>query len=73
MTNHAGNAQAALGDNATVIEVAPVKIRIGHDGTTRHFIEGDVLGRQVRGARDDHGVAHALRVLQRPAERLHAA
>ena len=73
MANHAGDAQAALRNHAMVIEMPPMKVGVGDDGAACHFIEGDVLGRQVRGARHDHGVAHALRVLQRPAQRLHAA
>ena len=73
VTDHAGNAQAALRNHAMVIEMPPMKVGVGDDGAACHFIEGDVLGRQVRGARNDHGVAHALRVLQRPAKRLHAA
>ena len=73
MANHAGNAQPALGYNAMLIKMTPMKVGVGHDGAARHFIESNVLRRQVRGARHDHSVAHTLRVLQRPAQRLHAA
>ena len=73
MADHARDAQASLGYHAVAVEVPAVEVRIGHDGAARHFVEGDVLGREVRGAGHHHGVAHAPGVLQRPAQRLHAA
>jgi hypothetical protein len=73
VADHSRDAQAALGDHAVLVEVAAVEVGVGHDGAARHLVEGDVLGREVGRAGHHHGVAHALRVLQRPRQRLHAA
>ena len=55
------------------VKVAAMKVGIGHDGASRHFIEGDVLGREVGRTGYHHGMTHALWVLQGPAQGLHAA
>ncbi len=73
VADHAGDAQAALGHHAVRVEVAAVEVRVGHDGAPRDLVEGDVLGREIGCARHHDGMAHALRVLQRPRQRLHAA
>ncbi len=72
MTDHARDAQAATGHHAMGVEVALVEVGVGDDGLARHLVEGDVLRRQVGRSGHGHAVAHAFRVLQRPAQRLHA-
>ena len=71
--DHAGNAQAAFGHHAMGVKVTAMKVGVGHDGTARHLVESDVLGIQIRRAGHHHRVLDALRVLQRPAQGLHAA
>ena len=73
MADHAGDAQAAFGHHAVLVEVAAMEIGVGDDGAAGHFVEGDVLGGEVGRAGNDHRVAQPIRVLQRPAQRLHAA
>ena len=73
VADHARDAQAPLGHHALGVEVAAVKIRVGDDGAACDLVEGDVLGRQVRRAGYHQGMFDALGVLQRPAQRLHAA
>ena len=53
--------------------MAAVEIRVGDDGATRHLVEGNVLGVQIRRAGHHHGMAHALGIAQRPGQGLHAA
>ena len=72
MPDHPGDAQAAPGQGALAQVVAAVKIRVGHDGAPCDFVESDVLGREVGCAGHHHGVAHPVRVLQGPAQGLHA-
>ena len=72
VADHARHAQAALGDQAVGVEVAAVEVGVGDDGAAGHLVEGDVLRRQVGRRGHGHAVAHALRVTQRPAQRLHA-
>ena len=71
VTDHAGDAQAALGYHAMRVKIPAVKIRIGHDGPARHFVEGNILGRQIGRAGHHDSVAHPARVLQGPGKRLH--
>ena len=73
VANHAGNAQAAFGHGAVLVKMTAMKVGVGDDGTARHFVEGYVLSGQVGCTGDHYGVAHPVRVLQRPAQRLHAA
>ncbi len=73
MANHAGDAQAALGQHAVLAVVAAVKVGVGHDGAARDLVEGNVFRRQVGGAGHHHRVTHAFGVLQGPAQGLHAA
>ena len=53
--------------------MAAVEVGVGDDGAPRDLVEGDVLRRQVGRGRHRDAVAHALRVAQRPRQRLHAA
>ncbi|MDF2462018.1 MAG: hypothetical protein K0Q43_253 [Ramlibacter sp.] len=73
MADHACDAQAALRDHAVFVEVAAMEIRVGDDRAACDFVEGDVLGREVRRTRHHDRVAHAPGVLQRPRQCLHAA
>ena len=73
VTDHAGDAQAAFWNNTVLIEMATMEIGIGHDRAARHFVEGDVLGREIGRTGHHHGVADPARVLQRPGQCLHAA
>ena len=54
------------------IKMAFMKVWIGHDGATRDFIECDVLCGQVGRTGNHHSMAHAIRMLQCPAQGLHA-
>ena len=72
MADHAGNAQAAMGNGAVAQVMTGVEVGVGHDGTASHLIECDVFCRQVGGTGHHHRVAHALGVLQGPAQGLHA-
>ncbi|MPM78721.1 hypothetical protein SDC9_125732 [bioreactor metagenome] len=72
VTDHARDAQAAPGHDVVCIEIAAVEIRIGDDGAARHLVEGNVLGIEVGRARHHHRVPHAVGILQRPRQRLHA-
>ena len=73
MADHARDAQAARRHHALVVVVAAVEIRIGHDRLARDLVEGDVLRRELRRRGDDDRMAHALRVGERPLQRLHGA
>ena len=73
VADHPRDAQAAPRLRAVRVEVAVVEIGVGHDRLARDLVERDVLRRQV-GRRGDHQrVADALRIADRPAQRLHAA
>ena len=73
VADHAGHAQAPFGHRAVGIEVPAVKVGVGHDGAASHLVEGDVLRRQIgRGGHRD-AMPQPPRILQRPAQRLHAA
>ena len=77
MPDHACDAQAALGLGlglaVLAVEVAAVEVRVGHDRAARDFVESDVLRREIGRTGDDDRVAYPLRVLQCPAQGLHAA
>ena len=73
MANHSGNAQTAFGHRAVCSVVAVVKIRVCDDSAARDFIKRDVFSSEIGRTGHHHGVAYALRILQRPAQRLHAA
>ena len=72
VTNHARNAQAALGHHAVLVKVAAMKIRIGHDGAACHLVEGDVFSGEVGGACHHHRMCHTGGVTQGPRQSLHA-
>ena len=72
VAHHARDAQASLGDDVVLVKVPVMKVRVGHDGAARHFIERNVFSGQVGGAGHHHRMAHARRVLKRPAQGLHA-
>ena len=73
MADHAGNAQATFGDHTVLVKVPAMEVGVGHDSAARYFIERNVFGIQVGCTGHHHRVAHALGVLQRPAQGLHAA
>ena len=50
-----------------------MKIGVGDDRLTRHFVEGDVLRRQSRRGGDDQHMAHPVGIADRPLHGLHAA
>ncbi len=50
-----------------------MEVRIGNDCLPGHLVEGDVLCRQLGRGGNGHAVTHALRVADRPLQRLHAA
>jgi hypothetical protein len=71
--DHPRQHQAALGDHALFLERTAMEVRVGEDGLARHFVEGDVLRRQLGCRGDGQAVAHAVRVGDGPLQRLHAA
>ena len=72
MPHHPGHGQAVV-RAAVGRVVAAVPIRIGDDGAAADFIEGN-LHRVVRNAgRNRNANADALRKMDRPGQRLHAA
>ena len=73
VAQHAGKAQSTRRHDAMLVEVAAMEIGVGQDGLPRHLVEGDVLRRQFRRRGDHQRMADAIRVLQRPFQRLHAA
>ena len=73
VSNHPCDAQAALGNDVVLVEIAAVEVGVGHDGTSCHLVEGNVFCREIGRTGHDHRVFDAVRVLQRPAQRLHAA
>jgi hypothetical protein len=56
VADHTCHAQAACRPHAVLIIVARVKVRVCDNCEPRDFIECDVLGREIRRARDDNGV-----------------
>ena len=73
VADHARHAQPARRHHAVAVVVAAVEVGVGDDGAARHLVERDVLRRQIRRRRHRDAVAHALRMAQRPGQRLHAA
>ncbi|MNZ28951.1 hypothetical protein D3C78_461950 [compost metagenome] len=73
MPDHTRQHQATLGDHALVLERAAVEFGVGEDGLARHFVEGNVLGRQLWCRGDIDAVAHAVGVGHGPLQGLHAA
>jgi hypothetical protein len=73
VADHARQPQAPGRDDAMLGVVTAVEIGIGDDRLPCHLVEGDVLRRQLRRRSDHHRVPDAIRKLQRPFERLHAA
>jgi len=73
VADHAGDAQAPPRLRAGAHEVPVVEVGIGQDRLPRDLVERDVLGRQVGRGRDHDRVAEAVRIADRPGERLHAA
>ncbi|CAE6960098.1 conserved protein of unknown function [Ectopseudomonas oleovorans] len=72
VADHARQHQAALGNHALLLEMAAMELRVGEDGLARHFVEGDVLRRQLGCRGDGQAVTHALRVADGPLHGLHA-
>ncbi|EJT84884.1 hypothetical protein PPS11_14471 [Pseudomonas putida S11] len=72
MADHARQHQATLGDHALVLERTAVEFGVGEDGLACHFIESDVLCRQLGRRGDVDAMAHALGVADGPLQRLHA-
>ena len=72
MTNHARNAQAALRHHAVFVKVTAMKIGVGDDGAARHFVEGNVFGREVGCAGHHHSVRYTLGIAKCPRQGLHA-
>ena len=73
MTDHAGDAQTTPWQHAVAVEMPAMKVGVGGDRSAGDFVEGDVFSVQVGRAGDHHRVPHAVGVLQRPGQRLHAA
>jgi len=71
--HHARHPQAAARLHRMRVVVAAVKIRIGQDRLPRHFVERDVLRRQVGRAGDHQRVTYALRIGDAPLHALHGA
>ena len=71
--DHPRDAQAAPRLRSGGREVPVVEVGIRQDRLPGHFVERDVLGRQVRCRGNDDRVADAARIADRPVERLHAA
>ena len=73
MADHAGDAQTTPWQHAVAVEMPAVKVGVGGDRSAGDFVESNVFSVQVGRAGDDHRVPHAVGVLQRPGQRLHAA
>ena len=73
VAQHAGDAQTAFGHHAVFVEMTAMKVGVGGDGATRHFIECNVLGVQIGRTGNHHRMAQFLGVLQAPTQGLHAA
>ncbi len=73
VTQHPRDAQSAARHDAMRVVVAAVEVGVGRDRLPRHFIEGDVLGRQFRCGGDHQRIAHAIGEAKGPLQRLHRA
>ena len=73
VADHAREAQAAARHHVVAVEIAAMEIRIGGDRLARDLVESDVLRRQLGRRGDDDGVGDALRIGDRPLQRLHRA
>ncbi len=73
VADHARDAQAAPRQRPVRGEVPVVEIRVGQDRLARDLVERDVLRRQVGRGGDHERVPDALRIADRPGQRLHAA
>ncbi|MNV56505.1 hypothetical protein D3C71_1487940 [compost metagenome] len=71
--DHPRQHQAALGDHVVFLERTAVEFRVGEDRLACHFVERDVLCRQLGRRGDGQAMADAVRVSDAPLHRLHAA
>ena len=71
--HHAGDAQPAARDGVEAAVVAFVEVGVGDDGLAGNVVEGDVLRRQAGGGGNHQRVPHAVGVVYRPLQCLHAA
>ena len=55
------------------VVIAAVPVRIGINRLAARFVEGDVLGRGARRAGQEEHRSDALRIIDRPLQRLHPA
>ena len=69
--HHPRHGQAAFRDGPPSVVVALVELGVGEDRRTADVVEGDLLRRVARGRRDRDGRRDAVRVVDRPLERLH--
>ena len=72
MTDHARHRQA-VGRAGGAVVVAALPGRVGHDRLPGHLVEGDGLGRVAGGGGQGDGGDEHLRVIDTPAQHLHAA
>ena len=56
-----------------LVEMTAMKVGVGDDGASRHFIESYVFSVQIRRTGNHHRMAQFIRVLQAPTQGLHAA
>ena len=73
MRGHARDAKPAMRARAFGEIAAAAPVGIGHHRLTADLVEGDVLRRMPRAARDRQRGEHALRIGRRPLQHLHAA
>ena len=73
MADHARHAQPAHRLDAVGVKVTVVEIWISQDGRTRDLVEGNVLRREIGCGGDDERPSDALRIANRPRQRLHPA
>ena len=71
--DHACHPEPAFRHHIMLVEMPAMKVRIGDDGLARHFVEGDVLCRQLRGGGHHQRIGHPRRVGDRPLHGLHRA
>ena len=71
VTEHAREPQTAARHDAVGVVVPAVEIRVGRDGLPRHLVECDVLGGELGRCGDHECVANAVRIRDRPVQRLH--
>ncbi len=69
--HHPRHGQAAFRDRPPSVIVALVELGVGEDRRPADVVEGDLLRRMARGRRDRDGRRDAVRVVDRPLERLH--